>query len=40
LTETVRDEASRLDQLVSNLLVLSRLVAGAAEPEAGTDGLG
>jgi two-component system sensor histidine kinase KdpD len=33
LTETILGEAERLDRLVSNLLDLSRLEAGAAEPE-------
>lgn len=33
LLETVLDEARRLDRLVGNLLDLSRLQAGAAEPE-------
>lgn len=36
LTETILGEAERLDRLVSNLLDLSRLEAGAAEPEPGT----
>jgi two-component system sensor histidine kinase KdpD len=35
LTETILGEAERLDRLVSNLLDLSRLEAGAAEPEPG-----
>jgi two-component system sensor histidine kinase KdpD len=35
LTETILVEAERLDRLVSNLLDLSRLEAGAARPEAG-----
>jgi len=34
LLETVLDEARRLDRLVANLLDLSRLQAGAAEPQA------
>jgi two-component system sensor histidine kinase KdpD len=33
LMETIRTEAERLDRLVGNLLDLSRLQAGAAEPE-------
>jgi two-component system sensor histidine kinase KdpD len=35
LTETILGEAERLDRLVSNLLDLSRLEAGAADPEPG-----
>lgn len=35
LAETILGEAERLDRLVSNLLDLSRLEAGAAEPEQG-----
>jgi K+-sensing histidine kinase KdpD len=35
LTETILDEAGRLDRLVDNLLDLSRLQAGAAAPEPG-----
>jgi two-component system sensor histidine kinase KdpD len=35
LVETILGEAGRLDRLVSNLLDLSRLQAGAAEPELG-----
>ncbi len=35
LTETILGEAERLDRLVSNLLDLSRLQAGAAAPELG-----
>ena len=35
LTETILGEAERLDQLVTNLLDLSRLQAGAAKPEPG-----
>ncbi len=35
LTETILGEAERLDQIVSNLLDLSRLQAGAAAPEPG-----
>lgn len=35
LTETILGEAERLDRLVSNLLDLSRLEAGAAVPEQG-----
>jgi two-component system sensor histidine kinase KdpD len=35
LAETILGEAERLDRLVSNLLDLSRLEAGAAEPERG-----
>ena len=35
LVETILGEAGRLDRLVSNLLDLSRLQAGAAEPEPG-----
>jgi two-component system sensor histidine kinase KdpD len=35
LTDTILGEAERLDRLVSNLLDLSRLEAGAAEPEPG-----
>jgi two-component system sensor histidine kinase KdpD len=35
LTETILGEAERLDRLVSNLLDLSRLEAGAAEPQPG-----
>ncbi|HET6945406.1 MAG TPA: ATP-binding protein [Gaiellaceae bacterium] len=35
LTETILGEAERLDRLVSNLLDLSRLEAGAAVPEPG-----
>ena len=35
LTETILGEAERLDRLVSNLLELSRLEAGAAAPEPG-----
>jgi len=34
LLETVRESATRLDHLVANLLDLSRLQAGAAEPDA------
>ena len=33
LVETIRDEADRLDRVISNLLDLSRLEAGAAEPQ-------
>lgn len=33
LVASIRDQARRLDRLVSNLLELSRLEAGAAEPE-------
>ena len=35
LTETILGEAERLDRLVSNLLDLSRLEAGAADPDLG-----
>jgi two-component system, OmpR family, sensor histidine kinase KdpD len=35
LVETILGEAGRLDRLVNNLLDLSRLQAGAAEPEVG-----
>ena len=39
LVETILGEAGRLDRLVNNLLDLSRLQAGAAEPEVGLWGV-